>query len=67
MRRIELVMLAFFLISFFIFALGFMLYVHKIMVEYKLSWELQLTTLGLILFIVSLAVSKMLSKVEFNE
>jgi Mn2+/Fe2+ NRAMP family transporter len=60
-------MLAFFLISFFIFALGFMLYVHKIMVEYKLSWELQLTTLGLILFIVSLAVSKMLSKVEFNE
>jgi hypothetical protein len=67
LRRIELVMLAFLLISFFIFALGFMLYVHKIMVEYKLSWELQLTTLGLILFIVSLAVSKMLSKVEFNE
>jgi len=60
-------MLVFLLISFFIFAFGFMLYVHKIMVEYKLSWELQLATLGLILFIVSLAVSKMLSKVEFNE
>jgi len=67
LRRIELVMLTFLLISFFTFALGFVLYVHKIMIEYKLSWELQLATLGLILFIVSLALSKMLSKVEFNE
>lgn len=67
MRRTELVMLAFLLSSFSIFALGFMLYVHRLMVEYRISWELQLAFIGLILFMVGLAVSKMISRVEFDE
>ncbi len=66
LRRIELATLTLLLISFFIFTLGSVLYIRKLMAEYELPWELQLAAFGFIFIIVILIISKMLSKVEFD-
>ena len=67
MRKTELVTLSLLLFGLFIFSLGSILYLRKVMFEYAVEWELQLAIFGLLSILFALIVSKILAKVELNE
>ena len=67
MKKLELAVLAFLLISFFVLMLGTVLYVHKLMVKYTAEWELQLVVFGFLFVIVALVTSRILARVDFDE
>jgi membrane protein implicated in regulation of membrane protease activity len=67
MRKTELVTLSLLLFGLFIFSLGSILYLRKVMLEYAVEWELQLAIFGLLSILFALIVSKILAKVELNE
>jgi membrane protein implicated in regulation of membrane protease activity len=66
-RKAELTTLSFLLFGIFVFALGSILYLRKVMVEYAVEWELQLAVFGFLSILLALALSKILSRVEFDE
>ena len=67
MRKTELVTLSLLFFGLFIFSLGSILYLRKVMLEYAVEWELQLAIFGLLSILFALIVSKILAKVELNE
>jgi len=67
LKKLELAVLAFLLISFFVLMLGTVLYVHKLMVKYTAEWELQLVVFGFLFVIVALVTSRILARVDFDE
>jgi membrane protein implicated in regulation of membrane protease activity len=66
MKRVEEAVLAFLLLSIFIFTLGSTLYLRKIMVQSQIDWEAQLAFFGLISIMVALLISKVLSKADID-
>lgn len=64
MEKSEFVVLGFIVAGMVSLSAGLILYTRKIMVEYLVSWELQLALFGLIVVVLGLMFSKILSKVN---
>ena len=62
MEKTELAVLVSVLVGILSLSIGSVLYARKLMAEYGVSWELQLAFFGLTMIVVSLTVSKILSK-----
>jgi hypothetical protein len=66
-RRVELATLIFILFGILAFGLGIVLYILRRMAELAVAWEIQLAILGFIVFLLAIVMSKLLSKVNFDE
>jgi membrane protein implicated in regulation of membrane protease activity len=66
LRRVEIATLSFLLFGIFLFTLGAVLYMRKIMVQNLIDWEIQLALFGLIFIMIALVISKILSRVDID-